>query len=197
MSLESFIESVRNRKTQKMFILVDDTLEMRYKVINPAGEVLVLPDALFDEDPVMIPAEKFAAEFTPEQLSALARFNEQVASQARAEARIAPPKIEASPAKRETRSSTPRKAREPSGPVRRGLAATWVAPRLTFYRHKIDPLHAKQSFKISIEGSGDFEITKEEFLAQFNDVVMSPSYRADGLYSYPAIPDKARRYFKS
>lgn len=93
--------------------------------------------------------------------------------------------------------SAPRKPREPQLPVRRGLGASWIAPRLTFYRHKIDPLHAKQSFKISIEGSGEFEITKEEFLAQFNDVVMSPSYRADGLYSYPAIPDKARRYFKA
>jgi len=40
-------------------------------------------------------------------------------------------------------------------------------------------------------------MTKEEFLLQFNDAVMSPSYRSDGLYTYPQIPEKAWRYRKT
>ena len=80
---------------------------------------------------------------------------------------------------------------------RRGLGAAWTSPRLTFYKHKIEPLHAKQSFKVSVDGTGDFEMTKEEFLLQFNDAVMSPSYRSDGLYTYAQIPEKAWRYRKT
>jgi len=191
------IEAVRNRKTQKLFVLVDDTLDKRYKVINPGGEVLILPDLLFDEDPLTIAASEFAVEFTPEQLDAFAKFQDHAAAQA-AQLKAAsqrpsavqrmpePPPKKRSPARRETTT----------GQTRRGLGAAWNAPRLTFYKHKIEPLHLKQSFKITVEGTGEFEITKEEFLAQFNDVVMSPSYRSDGLFTYPKVPDKARRYLK-
>jgi hypothetical protein len=68
---------------------------------------------------------------------------------------------------------------------------------LTFYRHKIDPLDPKQTFKIVVEGIGSFEISKEDFVAQFNDVMMSPSYRAEGLFSYREVPEKAKRYIKA
>lgn len=196
MALESIIETVRNRKTQKLFILVDDSLELRLKVINPAGEVLVLPEQLFDEDRLMISQERFATEFTPEQLSSLERFNTQVAAQARAAA----PKLDAPTRSESTpkpRSTAPKRERRGPEQTRRGLGASWASPRLTFYRHKIEPLHAKQTFRITVDGLGDFEISKEEFLAQFNDVVMSPSYRAEGLYSYQAFPEKARRYIKT
>lgn len=196
MKIESIIEAVRNRKTHKLFILVDDTLEMRYKVINPSGEVLVLPDALFDEDPLSVPADQFASEFTPEQLTALERFNTQVAAQARITAPPEPVKSDTSTRK----PSSPRRAsssRPAPGTMRRGLGATWSSPRLTFYKHKIEPLHAKERFRIAVEGHGEYEFSKEEFLAQFNDVVMSPTYRSEGHYSYPAIPEKARRFLKS
>lgn len=195
MALESFIEAVRNRKTQKLFIVVDDTLEMRYKVINPAGEVLVLPDALFDEDPITVPANQFTVEFSPEQLTMLERFNEQVAAQARIAPRPPEPTRAAeAPRKRDASSRRPKAS---AGPIKRGLGATWSSPRLTFYKHKIEPLHGKQTFRVTVEGKGDFEISKEDFLLQFNDVVMSMSYRSDGQYTYPSIPDKARRFLKS
>lgn len=194
MALESIIEAVRNRKTQRLFIVVDDSLDMRYKVINPSGEVLILPDALFDEDPLTIPAEQFQAEFTPEQLKALEQFNAQVAAQARAPS---PKPVVTNVADAPKRQVPTKRSKAPTGPVRRGLGAEWSAPRLTFYRHKIDPLHAKQSFKIRVEGTGEFEITKEDFLAQFNDVVMSVTYRSEGLFSYPSVPDKARRFIKA
>ncbi len=90
-----------------------------------------------------------------------------------------------------------KRSKAPKEPVRRGLGATWDSPRLSFYRHKIDPLHAKQTFRIKVEGVGEFEISKEEFLLQFNDVVMSPSYRSDGLYTYTSWPEKAKKYLRS
>lgn len=196
---DSPIEAVRNRKTLKLFIIVDDTLENRYKVINPGGEIIVLPDLLFEEDPLLVAPEQIAAEFTAEQLDALAKHNEKLAAAAKAQAERPKPVTKAPPAEppAKARSSSPRPPRKAVDNGRRGLGATWSAPRLTFYRHKIEPLGMKQSFKILVEGAGDFEITKEEFLAQFNDVVMSPSYRADGLYTYPKVPDKARRYLKA
>lgn len=195
MTRETAIEAVRNRKTRKLFIIVDDSLDMRYKVVNPAGEVLILPDLLFDEDPVTVPPEAVGAEFSPEQLTAYQAFREKAEAQAQAEAaRPKPPPrvVIAEPAKKRT----PATKREPKMPERRGLGATWNAPKLTFYKHKIEPLHPKQSFRVTVDGVGTFELTKEEFLAQFNDVVMSPSYRAEGHYSYPKIPDKAERYRK-
>ena len=193
------IEAVRNRKTQKLFILVDDSLDMRYKVINPSGEVLILPDLLFDEDPVTVPADEFAVEFSPVQLDAYEKYLERKAIDEERERQQA--KLAAlEPKEPERKKIIPAKKSAPKAPKlppRRGLGATWTAPRLTFYRHKIDPLDPKQTFKIVVEGLGSFEISKEDFVAQFNDVMMSPSYRAEGLFSYREVPEKAKRYIKA
>lgn len=192
------IEAVRNRKTQKLFILVDDSLEMRYKVINPSGEILILPDLLFDEDPVTVHPENIPAEFTPVQLDALTKYLERKAiDDAREKLQREMPQSEERVLERK-KIIPPKKAtpKGPKIPPRRGLGATWSAPRLTFYRHKIDPLDPKQTFKIVVEGTGSFEISKEDFVAFFNDVMMSPSYRAEGLFSYREIPEKAKKYLK-
>lgn len=195
MVLESYIEAVKNRKTQKLFILIDDSFDLRFRVINPQGEVLFLPDALFEDDRVTVEADKYQNEFTPEQLSALERFNNQVAAQAREDniIKTSEPEVSSPSPKK---PSTPRKRSSESRPSRHGLGATWNSPNLTFYKHLIEPLHGKQTFKIKVDGSGEFEISKEDFLTIFNDVVMSPSYRSDGLFSYREIPEKARKYFK-
>lgn len=196
MAQELPIEAVRNRKTQKLFIVIDDTLGTRFKVLNPEGEMLVLPDLLFDEDMITVQPDQFGAEFTAQQLTALREFQEKAEAQARAAAErpAPPPRVTiAAPAKKPTSSAK----RAPKVPERRGLGATWSSPRLTFYKHKIEPLHPKQTFRVTVEGVGTFEISKEDFLAQFNDAVMSPSYRADGLYTYPQIPEKAKRYLKT
>ncbi len=198
MTQQTPIEAVRNRKNQKLFILIDDTIEARYKVINPAGETLILPDLLFDEDPLTVPADQAAKEFSPEQMTAFAVHLERQATLA-AQAALRPkepprpPTVTVAPP---SRPRTPSAKKAPMAMPRRGLAASWSAPKLTFYRHKIEPLAPKQSFKVTVEGTGDFEITKEDFLAQFNDVVMSPSYIREGLFSYPKVPDKARRFLK-
>lgn len=193
---ENTIEAVRNRKNQKLFIIVDDTLEARYKVINPAGEILILPDLLFDEDPIPVPGGEAEESFTPEQLKTYVEYAAKAAEQARIEAsrpKPPPPRrtVESEPAPRKTARKVQKHV-----PVRGGLAAQWNAPRLTFYKNRIEPLSGKQSFRITVDGIGTFEMTKDDFLANFNDVVMSPSYRADGLYTYADIPDKVRRYQK-
>jgi hypothetical protein len=199
MTKATSIDAVRNRKTQKLFILVDDSLDMRYKVINPSGEVLILPDLLFDEDPFTVSANQFDAEFTPVQLDAYEKYLERKALDEERERQQE--KLAAlAPKEPERKKIPPAKKSAPKGPrlpPRRGLGATWSAPRLTFYRHKIDPLDPKQTFKIVVEGLGSFEISKEDFVAQFNDVMMSPSYRAEGLFSYREVPEKAKRYIKS
>ncbi len=198
MSFDQPIDAVRNRKNLKLFIVIDDSLELRYKVINPSGEVLILPDLLFEDDPVIVQPEEATIEFSAEQLAAYAEHLKKAAAQAEADKLAA---LRPEPPRRVVAEAAPRPRakRQPSTPpqTRRGLAASWSAPRLTFYKHKIEPLHPKQSFKITVEGNGDFEITKEDFMAHFNDVIMSPSYRADGLFTYPQIPDKALRYRKA
>lgn len=193
------IEAVRNRKTQKLFILVDDSLDMRYKVINPSGEVLILPDLLFDEDPVSVPPESVQAEFSSVQIDAHIKYLERKALE-EARERMQPKTLQAEEREPERKKIAPAKrstSKGPKMPSRRGLGATWSAPRLTFYRHKIDPLDSKQTFKIVVEGTGSFEISKEDFVAHFNDVMMSPTYRAEGLFSYREIPEKAKRYLKA
>ena len=202
MSQHQIIEAVRNRKTAKLFILVDDSVEMRYKVINPAGEVLILPDLLFEEDPCTVTGDAIAEEFSPEQLEALERYQEKAAAAAAAAAASARAQAERPPVvKRAEPKAAPRTPRSPkretsASSSKRGLGATWNAPRLTFFRHKIDPLGPKQTFRILVEGAGEFELTKEEFLAHFNDVCMSATYRAEGLFSYPKVPEKALRYLR-
>lgn len=190
---DTSVEAVRNRKNQKLFILVDDTLEMRYKVINPAGELLILPDLLFEEDPITVPAKSFSEEFSEEQLNVYREFKIKEAEAARKQQDRKPEPVRTVVVPSKT--SIPRK-KVPPVSLKRGLGASWSAQKLTFYKHKIEPLAPKQTFRIDLDGIGTFEITKEEFLAHFNDVVMSQKYRAEGLYTYPAMPDKASKYIK-
>jgi hypothetical protein len=189
-------EAVRNRKTGKLFLIVDDTLDKRYRVINPAGEVLVLPDILFEEDVIPVTSTEAGDDFTAEQIAAFTQFKQEEqerqkhAAQVAAQQAATPRRTVVEPA------AAPRRARTPSKPKSNasGLVASWNAPKLTFYKHKIEPLAPKQSFRVTVAGVGVFEMTKDEFLGQFNDVVMSPSYRADGLYAYPTLPTKAEKF---
>lgn len=191
---EPSIEAVRNRKNQKLFILVDDTLDMRYKVINPEGETLILPDVLFEEDPVSVPQSKCADEFSEVQLANYVDFKTKQAHAARVQAERKPEPVRTTVVAPKA-APTPRKKAVPVS-TKRGLGASWTGQKLTFYKHKIEPLAPKQTFRVVLDGVGTFEITKEEFLAQFNDAVMSQKYRAEGYYTYMALPEKARKYIK-
>lgn len=197
--LPQTIDAVRNRKNFKLFIIVDDTLGTRYKLINPGGETIILPDLLFEEDPITVTSDQFDESFSPEQMQALGRYLEEQAQRAALEAERPAPKARVEAAS-PTKEAAPKPRREGKltarhQPSRTGLGASWTSPRLTFYKHKIEPLQMKQTFRIVVDGNGMFEISKEEFLNHFNDVVMSPSYRSDGIFTYPQVPDKALRYF--
>jgi hypothetical protein len=195
MQLPTTLDAVKNRKTQKYFILVDDSLDTRYKVINPSGEILILPDLLFEDDPLTVSQDQYQLHFTGDQLESFSKYQLKQAAFDAAPVRPEPqlPKRFVADAKPEPRKKSPPKK---SAPSRRGVGASWSAPRLTFYRHKIEPLDLKQSFRVEVQGVGVFEITKEDFLNHFNDASMSPSYRADGLYVYKDLPDKAKKYLK-
>ncbi len=50
---------------------------------------------------------------------------------------------------------------------------------------------------ISIETPhGIFEMTKSQFEADFPNVISSQSYLKNGVYHYPTVPEKAKKYLK-
>ena len=65
--------------------------------------------------------------------------------------------------------------------------------RLGFKRDEIEKLHPAQRFRV-ISLAGTFEMTREEFEQVFTNVVRSRSYRINGLYHYPVVPQKAERF---
>jgi hypothetical protein len=200
MLTDKIIEAVKNTRSTKYFILLDD-LDMRYRVVNPMGETLIVPANLFDIDVVAVSTDQFSDFFTPEQLATFTKHLERQAAEAERERLIRampppPPRtVVAPPAPApRSRSSSPRPKEKPG--TRTGLAATWTSDRLTFYRHKIEPLHPKQSFKIIVTNQGEFEFTKDDFNKHFNDAAMSLTYRQEGLFAYPELPEKAQKYKK-
>ncbi len=193
MQTESIVEVAVNIKTQKLFILLDD-LGGRLKLINPSGEIMDLPDSLFEEEIGTIESHEFQQKLTPAQMEKLNVFNNEMAAQADRAAQ-ADQKILEKPELSQERK--PKKKREKKDLiVKKGAPVSWNASRLTFFRHKIEPMNQKQSFLINVNGTV-YEITKEQFHSEFNDVVMSMSYRQDGLFSYPEVPEKALKFIKS
>jgi hypothetical protein len=194
-STETTYDIVRNRKTGKVFLVLDDSLEDRYELMTPVGDVKILPSVLFDAEPQTVRASD-----VPQGLLQALQDRERklieaerLAEERKRQAAMAPPKVEKVPPK-----SAPRKRRskEPERGAP-GVRAVWKSDRLTFYRHKISPLKFNQKFRIEFYDGGAFEITKGDFDSHFNDVVMSPSYRSEGHYTYPDFPEKARKYMKN
>ena len=201
---KEIIEAVRNKQSGKLFVLLDDSHGVAFKLVNPAGQIVNLPARLFDEEALVLTAGEPDSEITPEQLITMGEFNARAAASAENEIQrlAAPPKAPSVAPSRSSSSSA-------AGPVRRPKSeksksaqyrmppVTWSATRLTFYRHKIQPLAPHQTLCITVDGVGDFEMTKEDFLSAFNDVVMAPSYRSEGIFSYPEVPEKALRFLKT
>jgi hypothetical protein len=65
-----------------------------------------------------------------------------------------------------------------------------------FYRHKIESLSANDVFAVVIAGRGTFQMSKAEFQRKFNNIIMSPEYRSQGIYRYAEIPDDALAFIK-
>ena len=210
-----FVEGLRNRKTQKLFICLEASSSPgKVRVVNPSGDVLVVMEELFDLEPVEVPMDNLAEFFTDEQVNSwrvyLADEAERRRIDAAREARTPSSKTEstqrgsASSGGRagESRVSAPRIPRarkEASVPVTvvpGRVCANWASERLCFYRNRIDPLRPAEQFQVKIQGVGTFQITKADFQRVFNNVIMSPQYRSQGLFSYDQIPEAARPFIK-
>lgn len=192
-------ELIKHLKSNKYFVLLDDSRFDRWKVINPAGAKLAMPVEQFDEEPELMTLDEAAPHLTDAQLDAAkkeyandeSQAAQMVAAMERQKEQAAAPARATSPS-----TSRPRKKREKVD-NRTGLGATWSSSGLTFYRHHIDPLGPKQSFRISTDSSGTIQMTKSEFQSVFNDVIMSPKYRQDGFFTYDQVPEKAKKFIKS
>ncbi len=65
--------------------------------------------------------------------------------------------------------------------------------RLCFRRDVIDSLGIGESFRI-ITPIGTFQMTRADFYRDFQNVVVSRSYRIGGVYHYPKVPSRAEQY---
>jgi hypothetical protein len=208
-----FVEGLRNRKTQKLFICLEAAASPgKVRVINPGGDILVVMEELFDLEPVEVLVGDVEAFFTGEQVTSwrtyLADEAERRRLDAEREARLPSTSAisstrsesarRASPADRGT--STPRAPRKaaatPVKVVPGRIAANWASERLVFYRHRIDPLRPSEQFQVKIQGVGTFQITKADFQRIFNNVIMSPQYRSQGMFSYEQVPDEAMPFIR-
>ena len=173
------VNAIRNTNSKILFILLEKTPDNKMTIINPQGKVLTVPEGLFEE-PFLVSHDRFIDTFTQEQVQAIEKYVS---------------KSRSSSAKRD--GSTVKKRRKKAEPPKFGVGAEWNSAKLTFYKHKIDPLSETQSFKITIEEVGIFTITKSDFCRLFNDVVISTSYWEEGSFTYSSLPDKAKKFIKA
>lgn len=202
--------ALTNNKSGKKFILVEDDLAgARVRVINPAGNAIVMLRELFAAGKDMIEPEDVVTTFPAEQLAGFERYRDRVREQserARA-AEAASGARRATAVKRTTaaaRSGSARTAglRTPGGSAGAsssrfgGIVDRWSASNAVFYRHKIQPLRANDRFEMTVEGVGSFIMTKDDFERSFNDVVMSHRYQKEGIYSYAEVPERLEVFRK-
>ena len=70
---------------------------------------------------------------------------------------------------------------------------TYTFSRLGFKAEHIEPLSDSDEFRVETP-VGDFQMSKAEFYRDFANVVESRSYSENGLYHYPTVPEKAKKY---
>lgn len=194
------IEAMRNTRTDKLFVLLESADAARkVKVINPLGDVLDVSEVIFDQDVEIIEESQFTSSFTPEQLTSLGKYDEQ--SRLQQEARRAARSVRSeslgdSPVRRSTAATTRRASSAGANAGSGRISATWKADKLTFYKHRIEPLKPKDLFAIEIDQLGDFVISKADFQRVFNNVIMSSDYRGGGIFAYSALPEEALPFLR-
>jgi hypothetical protein len=70
---------------------------------------------------------------------------------------------------------------------------TYSASRLTFKRDVIEQLEDHERFRV-VTPHGTFEMTREDFRREFDNVARSASYREARVYNYSVVPRKALRF---
>lgn len=195
------ITAVKNLKSQKVFILVGER-DGRFRLVSESGEVMLLPAHLFGLDRTVLSAQEAAEQFSSTQLQQYERQLEKMAEEAEKVDKNLPYIVAKSSSAPATRSRTKTLGGKSAGKTstsRSGsgrIVRAWNAPRLTFYRNKIHDLKPQDVIQIVIEGEGTFVISREDFDRNFNDVIVSPEFKSQGLFTYPQIPEKARRFFR-
>lgn len=204
-----FVSAVRNLKTGKYFIVLDETPE-RYRVINPEGQIVNVPAALFEEVESAINIEQNDVAgnyFSSSQMDCYRQYQQDLQRRAeqekraesvqkRAENRIHQYHESSRSSSRTKSQSTSRKSPSPTS-GRTGIGATWSGAGLVFYRPQIDRLSDRQSFRVIVDGIGEFVMTKNDFQTVFADVILSPQYKADGFFSYRDVPEKALKFLQT
>ncbi len=77
-----------------------------------------------------------------------------------------------------------------------GCAASYSSSRLCFKAAVIEPLAMTDKFGV-IAREGTFVLSKREFYEAFPSVVVSQSYRVNGLYHFPKAPRQALQFLVS
>lgn len=196
------ITAVKNLKSQKLFILVGER-DGRYRLVSESGEVMLLPAHLFGQDRTELSPQEATQQFSSTQLQQYERQLEKMAEETEKADKNLPyivAKATSSTTRTRSKSVSGSSTARASKASRSGsgrVVRAWNAPRLTFYRNKIHDLRPQDVIQIAIEGEGTFVITREDFDRTFADVVVSPEFKSQGLFTYPQIPDKARRFFRA
>lgn len=179
MAFANYVNAVRNINSGVLFVLLDGGgVDNKMTIINPEGKVIVVPEGLF-EKPFVLRGDELRVHLTEQQRQTLAKQS-------------SPTRSRTSSGVKKGSSAKAAASRTPKF----GIGAEWEGSKLTFYKHKIDPLMETQSFKINLDGHGSFVITKSEFSRIFNDVVIAPSYWQEGSYTYASLPEKAKKFLQ-
>jgi hypothetical protein len=180
MNTDFGLDVVTNKKTGQLFVFVEESSGINIKVINPDGNELTVPSIIFDPKQ-KITAVEMQSKLTEAQIKAI---NSQKPKRKRA----------SSSSSSSTKTGTTRRRKTSKKASKVGLGAEWNSGSLTFYKHKIEPLEPKQWFIINVEGHGKVRMTRDEFNAEFTDVILLEEYWKNGSYSYPEFPEKAKKF---
>ena len=208
MTLPNSVETLINDRTGKFFIVIDwdGGQERTVKVINPMGAVISVPVLIFknSEEAQVINRAEFEKTFSPEQIVTLGRWEQdRFAVDEKTRLQRAARSSQQTPTQR-TSAVRPRAgSSRMEGIIDKSSSSTgrrpkvqWSADTLVFYRHKIDSLMSNEVFAVVIDGHGTFTISKAEFQRKFNNIIMSPEYRTQGIFRYSSIPDDALPFIK-
>ena len=203
---QQIITCLVNKKNSSNFILLEEYSSGICSVINPKGEILHVGINLFEEEPLLVEEKDGLSYFSSNQIEVYKNYLTQLEDR---EKKLESMKVQKSKVdqaideykKSVKKSSSSSSKRYSSSSFKTssgygGIVASWNSSKLTFYKHKIEPLSPLQKFSINIEGVGKFICSKKDFLSNFNEVVISFQYKNDGLYTFSTIPEKAMKFIE-
>lgn len=195
---ESSVEALINLATGKHFILLEEGVVLgRVKVINPEGQILQVTDRIFEPDPIQVSREEFEKFFTAAQLQSLKQYDDDSAMRLQREMEERSQAAE-EPTRERSAPRSPKRSGQTRTPVgAQRIVTHWSSSQFTLYKHKIEPLKPNEQFCVSVEGEGDYVISKAEFLKFFNNVVMDQMYRSQGIYKSSPTPEAALPFLRN